>query len=83
MSVQTLRTTLNSLFGKTLTVSQVQRISSAFYVPVEDQTNDEAASIVLNKIRKRILDVVRTKEGEVAASQARQSAEQQIDTDFL
>lgn len=82
MSVQKLKTVLDAVFERDLSVQQIQRIASAFYTPQEGETNADAANIVLTKIRRRIIEVVKVKEGEEAAEAARSNARDGVDSEF-
>lgn len=82
MSVLKLRSALNAIYDRTLTVNQIQRISSAILVPEEGMTNDEIADIVLSKIRRRITNIVREKEIREAEENARNAVEDEIDLDL-
>jgi len=82
MSVSVLKQTLEGVLGRNLSLPQVARIASAFYTKQDDQTNDEAASIVLDKLRRYIVERVKTKEEDEAAQQARESARGDLDDEF-
>lgn len=82
MTVAVLKSVLENVLGRNLTNAQVGRVASAFYTKSPDETNNEAADIVLNKLRRMIVARVKEKESQEAAETARINALQALDNEL-